>query len=83
MVQWGLAYAAGAWGLLQGLQFLTDAFDWSGSVLRLVTVLFALGLPIALVLACYHGDRDQQRVSRVKLAARPKDAPLPLGDAGS
>jgi TolB-like protein/Tfp pilus assembly protein PilF len=68
VVQWGLAYAAGAWGLLQGLQFLTDAFEWPNSVLRLATVLFALGLPVALVLAWYHGDRGQQRVSRIELA---------------
>ncbi len=68
VVQWGIAYAAGAWGLLQGLQFLTEAFEWSSGVLRLATVLFALGLPVALVLAWYHGDRGQRRVSRIELA---------------
>ncbi|MDQ1240811.1 MAG: hypothetical protein QG550_61, partial [Pseudomonadota bacterium] len=34
VVQWGLAYAAGTWGLLQGLQFLVEAFEWSSSALR-------------------------------------------------
>jgi TolB-like protein len=68
VVQWGLAYAAGTWGLLQGLQFLVEAFEWSSSALRLATVLFALGLPVALVIAWYHGDRGEQRVTRVELA---------------
>ena len=68
VVQWGLAYAAGAWGLLQVLQFLADTYDWPAQVLRLVTLALALGLPIALVLAWYHGDRGEQRVSRIELA---------------
>lgn len=68
VVQWGLAYCAGAWGLLQGLQFLTEAFEWPSNVLRLAAVLFALGLPIALALAWYHGEHGQQRVSRFELA---------------
>ena len=28
VVQWGLAYAAGAWALLQIIGFLADAFHW-------------------------------------------------------
>lgn len=41
VVQWGLAYAAGAWGLLQGLQFLADTYDWPSQVFRLVTLALA------------------------------------------
>ncbi len=68
VVQWGIAYAAGAWGLLQGLQFLVDAFEWPSRVLQLGTVAAALGLPIVLVLAWYHGDRGEQKVSRGEIA---------------
>ena len=68
VVQWGLAYAAGAWGLLQVLQFLVDAFEWSSRVLQVGTVAAALGLPVVLVLAWYHGDRGAQNVSRAELA---------------
>jgi len=68
VVQWGLAYAAGAWGFLQGAQFLADAFEWSTRVLKLSTLAFVLGLPIVLVLAWYHGDRGEQRVRRTELA---------------
>jgi len=28
VVQWGLAYAAGASGLLQALEYVTDTFHW-------------------------------------------------------
>jgi TolB-like protein/Tfp pilus assembly protein PilF len=68
VVQWGIAYAAGAWGLLQGLQFLVDAFEWPSRVLQLGTVAAALGLPIVLVLAWYHDDRGHQKPVRSELA---------------
>ena len=68
VVQWGLAYAAGAWGLLQGLQFLAEAFDWSSRVLQFGTLIALIGLPIVLVLAWYHGDRGHQRPLRTEIA---------------
>jgi TolB-like protein/Tfp pilus assembly protein PilF len=68
VVQWTIAYAAGAWGLLQGLQFLTDAFDWPGHVLKLGTVAALLGLPLAFALAWFRGERGTQRASRTELA---------------
>ena len=68
VVQWGIAYAAGAWGLLQVLQFLADTYDWPAQVLRLVTLAFAIGLPIVLTLAWYHGDRGHQRPVRTEIA---------------
>ena len=68
VVQWGIAYAAGAWGLLQVLQFLADTYDWPSQVLRLVTLVFALGLPVALILAWFHGDRGHQKPVRAEIA---------------
>ena len=68
VVQWGLAYAAGAWGLLQGLQFVAEAFDWSSRVLQFGTLIALIGLPIILVLAWYHGDRGHQRPLRTEIA---------------
>jgi TolB-like protein/Tfp pilus assembly protein PilF len=68
VVQWGVAYAAGSWGFLQGVQFLAETFEWSGRVLKLSTLAFALGLPVVLVLAWYHGDRGEQRVRGTELA---------------
>ena len=68
VVQWGIAYAAGAWGLLQGVQFLAEAFEWPTRVLKLSTFALLVGLPVVLVLAWYHGDRGEQRVGRIELA---------------
>ena len=31
VVQWGIAYAAGAWGLLQGLAYVSDALSLAGA----------------------------------------------------
>jgi hypothetical protein len=68
VVQWGIAYAAGAWGFLQGVQFLAEAFGWSSRLPQLGTVAALVGLPIVLVLAWYHGDSGEQRVTRTELA---------------
>jgi len=63
VVQWGIAYVAAAWGLLQGLAYLSSVFQWPAQLQRPVTMAFLVGLPIALVLAWYHGDRGHQRIS--------------------
>jgi TolB-like protein/Tfp pilus assembly protein PilF len=68
VVQWGIAYLAGAWALLQGIGFAADAFAWPSAIKQVALLLLLIGLPIALVLAWYHGDRGEQRVSRSELA---------------
>jgi Ca2+/Na+ antiporter len=67
VVQRSVAYVAAAWALLQGLQFLSDTYDWPSTVLRAVTLAVALGLPIASTLAWYHGERGAGRVSGTEL----------------
>ena len=67
VVQWGIAYAAGAWGLLQGVAYVTDTFHWPDQIQQLATIALLIGLPIALVIAWYHGDRGQQRLSAPEL----------------
>jgi len=63
VVQWGIAYVAAGWGLLQGLEYLSTVFHWPEQLQRLATLGFLVGAPIALVLAWYHGDRGHQKVS--------------------
>ncbi len=63
VVQWGLLYVAGAWGFLQGFEFLSDTYGWPRQFQQLATLALIIGLPIVLVLAWYHGDRGQQRVT--------------------
>jgi len=68
VVQWTLAYAAGAWGLLQGLQFVVDAFEWPNRVLKLGTVAALVGLPLVVAIAWFRGERGAQKVTRTELA---------------
>src|SRR5688572_26591140 len=68
VVQWSVAYVAGAWALLQGLEFLAGIYDWPTAFLRVVTLALALGLPIVVTLAWYHGDRGEQRVGGIELS---------------
>jgi len=64
VVQWGLAYLAGAWGLLQVLEFLSETYSWPPQLRMVAVPALLLGLPIVFVLAWYHGDRGHQRVTR-------------------
>jgi len=68
VVQWGLAYAAGAWALLQVIGFAADAFHWPDVTKQLSMLTLAIGLPVAMTLAWYHGDRGEQSVTRAELA---------------
>jgi TolB-like protein/Flp pilus assembly protein TadD len=68
VVQWGLAYAAGAWALLQVIGFAADAFHWPDVTKQLSMLTLAIGLPVAMTLAWYHGDRGEQNVTRAELA---------------
>lgn len=68
VVQWGIAYAAGAWGLLQGLAYATATFHWPEVLQPLATLALLIGLPIVIVIAWYHGDRGHQRVTAAELA---------------
>jgi TolB-like protein/Tfp pilus assembly protein PilF len=68
VAQWGIAYAAAAWGVLQGLAYVTTTFHWPEQIQQFSTVALLLGLPVVLVLAWYHGDRGEQRVTPTEFA---------------
>ena len=68
VVRWGLAYIAGAWAVLQGIAFFADVFGWPFQSKRIASLLLVIGLPLTVVLAWYHGDRGQQRVTRAEFA---------------
>ena len=68
VVQWGIAYAAGAWGFLQGLEYVSGLLNWPDQLQKVAGLALLSGLPIVLVLAWYHGDRGEQRVSRTEFA---------------
>ncbi len=62
VVQWGIAYCLFAWGLLQGLEYLSSTFGWPQLLQQLATLASLIGLPIVLVVAWYHGDRGEQQI---------------------
>lgn len=66
--QWGALYATGAWGFLQGLGYLTELFGWPNELPRVVALALLAGLPEVLVVAWFHGDRGDQRVTGTELA---------------
>jgi TolB-like protein/cytochrome c-type biogenesis protein CcmH/NrfG len=68
VVQWGVAYAAGAWALLQVIGFAADAFHWPDVTKQLSMLALAIGIPVVMTLAWYHGDRGEQSVTRAELA---------------
>jgi TolB-like protein/tetratricopeptide (TPR) repeat protein len=68
VVQWGIVYVAAAWGFLQGLEYVSEAFGWPTQLRQMTTLALLIGLPIVLVLAWYHGDRGQQRITTPEFA---------------
>lgn len=64
LVQWSIAYVAFAFALLQGMDMVAERFGWPDGLMRGVFIAAAVGLPIVLVLAWYHGI---QRVGGVEL----------------
>jgi TolB-like protein/Tfp pilus assembly protein PilF len=68
LVQWALAYAAGAFALLQGIDIVAGKFGWPEAIERGLIVALAIGFFVVLVLAWYHGERGAQRVSGTELA---------------
>ena len=67
LVQWALAYVAGAWALLQVLDLAVQSYGWTHRVMPLAFGGLALGLLVTLVLAWYHGEQGRQRVSGTEL----------------
>jgi len=68
VVEWTLAYVAFAYAVLHGVQMLRETFEWPLFVPRTTVVLLLVGVPVAAVLAWYHGHRAQHRISGVELS---------------
>ena len=67
LVQWALAYLAGAFALFTALQALGEPWGLTDGFLRGVQAVLALGFFITLTLAWYHGEQGRQRVSGPEL----------------
>ncbi|HSM35927.1 MAG TPA: hypothetical protein VK837_05950 [Longimicrobiales bacterium] len=67
VVQWTLLYVAGAWLVLEVTDFLSGTFSWPAIVVRSLTVLAAVGLAATIVVAWFHGERGNQRVTPLEV----------------
>lgn len=67
VLEWTLAYTAAAYTLLHVVEMVGNAFDWPHVLARILTLLLALGVPIATTLAWYHGHRARHRVTGPEL----------------
>jgi TolB-like protein len=67
IVQWALAYVAGAFALIQVLDIVAQRFDWPAMAIRFTIIVLVIGLFVVQVIAWYHGDRGAQRVTGTEL----------------
>jgi adenylate cyclase len=68
VLQWTLAYAAAAYTLLHATQMVAESFDWPHLIVRITALVLVLGVPIAVLLAWYHGHKAQHRFSTAELS---------------
>ena len=67
LVQWGLAYVAGAWLALQLADTLGPRWGMTDAGARILDLVLVAGFLCTLVVAWYHGERGHQRVTGVEL----------------
>jgi len=67
LVQWALAYLAGAWAILEVAGYVGDQFGWSVVTGQVLTIVAVTGFFVFLVLARYHGEKGRQKVTGPEL----------------
>ena len=67
LVQWALAYLAGAFFVYTGLDPARETWGIPETVIKGVHILLIAGFFITLILAWYHGEKGRQRVSGPEL----------------
>jgi hypothetical protein len=67
LVQWALAYLAGAFVVFQAVEVLAEPWGLSAAMQRAIHILLLVGFFIALVISWYHGEKDHQRVTGTEL----------------
>jgi serine/threonine-protein kinase len=67
LVQWALAYLAGAWVLVEASNLAVERFHLPEVIGQAAFVIAFFGFLLTLVLAWYHGEKGRQRVSGSEL----------------
>jgi TolB-like protein len=68
IAQWTVGYVAVAYGIQHAITLTSEAFEWPNTVIRVSMLLLGLGLPVAMTLAWYHGERASRRISAGELS---------------
>jgi|ERR1051326_9013246 hypothetical protein len=68
VVQWTVGYVAVAYGIQHAVVLTQEAFHWPENILRISMLLLALGVPLAMTFAWYHGDSANRRISAGELS---------------
>jgi len=68
VLEWTLAYAALAYTLLHGVEMVSGALGWPHWIVRVLTLVLILGIPIIATLAWYHGAKGLKKISGPELA---------------
>jgi TolB-like protein/tetratricopeptide (TPR) repeat protein len=67
LVQWALAYLAGAFVVFQGVEVIAEPWGVSPWTQRAIHLILLAGLFLTLVVAWYHGEKGRQGVSGPEL----------------
>ena len=68
IAQWTVGYVALAYGVQHAVILTSESFEWPNAIARVTMLVLALGLPIAMTLAWYHGERANHCVPGPELA---------------
>jgi TolB-like protein len=66
IIQVLIAYAIVAWGAAQVVEFAVENYALSRKLLDVTLLLLGLGLPAAMVISWYHGEKGHQRATRME-----------------
>jgi TolB-like protein/cytochrome c-type biogenesis protein CcmH/NrfG len=69
MIQWALAYVTAAWLLAQILEVVEGPWGIPAGWVRALHIALAAGVPVAAIVAWYHGERGRQRVTGREILA--------------
>jgi hypothetical protein len=67
LVQWVLAYLAGAFVALEALGIVEGPWGFSARLMRALHISIVVGFFLVVVFSWYHGERGRQRVSGTEL----------------
>jgi Tol biopolymer transport system component len=63
IIQWAVGYLAAALALAHAQELIAHSYGWPDSVGKILIAVLAIGLPVVVTLAWYHGHRASRHVT--------------------